>query len=243
MYLRIAALYRISRFPYISSHTTSSTDPKWIAWAAQKEVYMKAASVWTCPITEVMIPFTAKLDEKEQAYIPTYIRLPASASTTAPCPTVILMTGLDGYRPDNTGRLDMFLERGWGAVVVEIPGTADCPADPSDVTSPDRMWDSLLTWMRAEGVFDMRKLVVWGLSAGGYYAIRAAHTHAEQLRGVVAQGAGAHHFFGAEWLDRIDGHEYPFRYVWDEDDEMGDRGWGCYWLMCVDNLGSRLRWR
>ncbi len=28
-------------------------------------------------------------------------------------PVVVLMTGLDGYRPDNTGRCDEFLKRGW----------------------------------------------------------------------------------------------------------------------------------
>jgi pimeloyl-ACP methyl ester carboxylesterase len=58
--------------------------------------------------------------------------------------------------------------------------------------------------------FDMRKVMVWGLSTGGYYAIRIAHTHRERLRGVVAQGAGVHGFFGREWIERAEGHEYPF---------------------------------
>jgi pimeloyl-ACP methyl ester carboxylesterase len=56
----------------------------------------------------------------------------------------------------------------------------------------------------------MKKVMVWGLSTGGYYAVRIAHTHSEQLRGVVAQGAGTHHFFSREWLEKADGHEYPF---------------------------------
>jgi len=29
------------------------------------------------------------------------------------CPVVVLMTGLDGYRPDNTVRCEEFLKRGW----------------------------------------------------------------------------------------------------------------------------------
>lgn len=126
-------------------------------------------------------------------------------------PVVILMTGLDGYRPDNTLRTTEFLTRNWASVTAEIPGTADCPADPSDPSSPDRLWDSLLSWMARDGRFDMGKVVVWGLSVGGYYAVRIAHTHCERVLGVVAQGAGCHHFFGKEWLGRVDGHEYPFQ--------------------------------
>lgn len=58
--------------------------------------------------------------------------------------------------------------------------------------------------------FNMRKAVAWGLSAGGYYAIRLAHTHKERLVGCVGHGAGTHHYLGREWLDKVDGHEYPF---------------------------------
>ena len=58
--------------------------------------------------------------------------------------------------------------------------------------------------------FDMRKVMVWGLSTGGYYAVRIAHTHRERLRGVVAQGSGVHEFFDKEWIERAGEHEYPF---------------------------------
>lgn len=70
------------------------------------------------------------------------MRVPEAATTTVP--TVLLLTGLDGYRPDNTVRCDEFLARGWAAVVVEIPGTADCPADSADPEAPERLWSSLV---------------------------------------------------------------------------------------------------
>lgn len=111
----------------------------------------------------------------------------------------------------DTVRCEEFLKRGWGVVVVEIPGTADCPADAADPESPDRLWSSLLDWMGAVGFFDMAKVLVWGLSSGGYYAVRAAHTHRARLAGCVAQGAGCHYFYDRQWLDRADGHEYPFK--------------------------------
>ena len=41
-------------------------------------------------------------------------------------------------------------------------------------------------------------VAVWGVSCGGYYALRTAHTHRERLLGVVAEGAGCHHIFDPE---------------------------------------------
>lgn len=57
------------------------------------------------------------------------------------------------------------------------------------------MWDFILEWMGKKGTFDMKKVVAWGLSTGGYYAVRIAHTHKERLRGSVVQSLGVHHFF------------------------------------------------
>jgi hypothetical protein len=164
---------------------------------------MKAGKNWDVPMEEVDVPFKDK-QGSDRDIIPVYIRIPALARDGGEkAPVVLLFTGLDGYRPDNTQRSDEFL-------IVEVPGTADCPADPSDPVSTDRLWTSLLNWMGKTGYFDMQKVMVWGLSTGGYYAVRIAHTHREMLKGSVAQGAGTHHFFQRDWLEKADGHEYPF---------------------------------
>ncbi|KAI1077816.1 Alpha/Beta hydrolase protein [Whalleya microplaca] len=209
LYLRAACVLRIARFPYVTAFPAVSDTAKWAAFEAQKAVYLKAGALWQSPVTEVRIPHTHRAGA-DRDVIPAYVRVPTTTTPTTPCPAVLLLTGLDGYRPDNTTRTDEFLARGWGVIVLEIPGTADCPADSADPSSPDRLWDSVLAWMRGDGRFDMDRLLVWGLSSGGYYAVRIAHTHRESLRGVVAQGAGCHHFFDREWLERADGHEYPF---------------------------------
>ncbi|KAI0435965.1 alpha/beta-hydrolase [Xylaria telfairii] len=207
LYLRAACVLRIARFPYVSGFPKPSCPVKWRAWEMQKRVYMKAASRWPQAVHEVEIPHS-RAAGADRHVIPAYVRLPDMQSGI---PSVLLFTGLDGYRPDNTTRCDEFLTRGWGVVILEIPGTADCPADPADPAAPERLWDSVLEWMRADGRFDMGRVMCWGLSSGGYYAVRAAHTHREQLLGVVAQGAGSHYFFDPEWLRRADGHEYPFQ--------------------------------
>jgi len=207
LYLRAACLYRIARFPYITSFPTVSSQSKWKAWEAQKLVYMKAASKWEEPVKEVEVPHTAAKGADRDS-IPVYVRLPKGGKEKVP--VVLLITGLDGYRPDNTQRSDEFLARGWGCVIAEIPGTADCPADPADSESGDRLWTSVLDWMENQGTFDMKNVMVWGLSCGGYYAVRIAHTHKDRLKGSVGQGTAVHYFFGSDWIEKADGHEYPF---------------------------------
>lgn len=204
LYLRACAVYRIARFPYINS------DVKTQAYGAQKKAYIRGASLWDVPMEDVTIPHTAGTSNDESKEIPLYIRNPKGASKDKPCPAVILMCGLDGHRPDNTVRSDEFLKRGWASIIVDIPGTADCPADRKDASSPDRLWTSILDWMEKQGVYNMKKIVCWGLSAGGHNAIRAAHTHAKRLAGAVGQGAGTHHFFSRAWLEKAKDHEYPW---------------------------------
>lgn len=203
LYLRACAVYRIGRFPYINS------DVKKEAYEAQKKAYLKAAKLFDCPIEDVVIPHTAA-EEKDGKDVPLYVRLPKGASKDKPCPAILLMCGLDGHRPDNTTRSDEFLARGWASVIADIPGTADCPADRRDPKSADRLWTSVLDWMANQGHFDMKRVIVWGLSAGGHNAVRAAHTHAKRLAGSVGQGAGTHHFFSRAWLEKAKDHEYPW---------------------------------
>ena len=125
------------------------------------------------------------------------------------------MTGLDGYRTELAVWQRGWLEKGVATLVVEIPGTGDSPALPNDPTSPDRQWSSVLDWLasssggREKGI-DPSKIIVWGFSTGGYYALRIAHTHASQLLGSVSLGGGCHHMFDREWLDKINNLEYPF---------------------------------
>lgn len=164
IYLRACTVYRIARFPYINSVYKTEI------YTAQKAAYLKAAATWECPIQDVEIPHTAGSD-KDGPKVPLYIRYPKNASKSNPCPAILLICGLDGHRPDNTTRSDEFLARGWASVIADIPGTADCPADRADPTSAERLWTSVLDWMEQQGTFDMKKIIAWGLSAGGYNAV------------------------------------------------------------------------
>jgi hypothetical protein len=74
LYLRACAMYRIARFPYINSNVKKQ------AYEAQKKAYMRAASLFDCPITDVEIPHTAGSANDEGKTVPLYVRLPKTAS-------------------------------------------------------------------------------------------------------------------------------------------------------------------
>jgi pimeloyl-ACP methyl ester carboxylesterase len=103
---------------------------------------------------------------------------------------------LDAYRTDHTARTQEHVERGYATLSFEISGTGDCPAAPNDPASPDRLMSSVLDWVPTSGDaygLDPNTVVARGVSTGGYYAFRIAHTHADRVCAVVAQGGGSHH--------------------------------------------------
>ncbi|KAF2029938.1 alpha/beta-hydrolase [Setomelanomma holmii] len=202
-YLRSSAIYRISRFP------APRSDVQREAWKLGKEVCLKGLSLRPHPVHEVLIPHKhGKADEG--AHIPVYHLVPDTATSEKPVPTVIIFTGLDGYRTELAVWMEGWRQQGVATIVLEIPGTGDCPATASDPMSPDRLYSSLFDWIDTQDALDSKKVAIWAFSTGGYYAIRVAHTHAERLAGVVALGGGCHHMFDPEWLDNVNHLEYPF---------------------------------
>lgn len=201
LYLNANAVYRLARFPYIGTFSKKAV------YEEQKAAYLRGSSLWSHPIVDIAIPHT-HASKDDGRTIPLYIRKPAGSD---PFPTILLITGLDGHRLDNTERTTEFIERGWAVVIVDIPGTTvDCPANRTDPLSPDRLFASILEFIKERADLDEKKVIAWGLSAGGYYAVRLAHTHKEKLRGAVGHGAGVHHYIGKEWLEQVGKHEYPF---------------------------------
>ena len=202
-FLRASAVYRISRFPAPRSQVQRE------AWRLGKADCIKGLGMREHPVHEVEIPHTHGASN-EGSVIPVYHLVPDTATPEAPVPTVVIFTGLDGYRTELAVWMEGWRQVGVATVVLEIPGTGDCPANPSDPTSPDRLYSSLFDWMDAQPLLDSNKRAVWAFSTGGFYAIRVAHTHADRLTGVVALGGGCHHMFDREWLDNVNHLEYPF---------------------------------
>ncbi|KAI1094194.1 yellowish-green 1-like protein [Rostrohypoxylon terebratum] len=203
LYLRALALYRIARFPIPCS------EKQLYAWEKGKEAATRGLALEEYPTTVVEIPHVYAANG-DGPVLQGFYHLPASASSSNRAPLVIIFSGLDGYRTEFAVFTTGFAQLGCATLIVEIPGTGDNPGAPGDPASPDRVWSSLFEWVAKQDGIDQGRLVNWGLSTGGYYALRVAHTHADKLKGVVAHGGYAHHIFEQEWLDAVNDLEYPF---------------------------------
>ena len=200
---RASALYRISRFP------APRSEKQRYAWEEGKKAARKGLAMRERPTQEVTIPHKHGL-QNEGKEIPFYYHLPPGTTKDKPIPLVIIFTGLDGYRTELAVWIEGWSQKGVGVVVLEIPGTGDSPAEPTDPTSPDRQWSSLLDWVDEQPEIDHQKVAVWAFSTGGYYAMRLAHTHAKRVAGIVALGGGCHYMFDERWLSNVNTLEYPF---------------------------------
>jgi len=209
LFLRAAAVFRIARFPINRSDVGQE------AWRRGKAAYEQGGRLLDPPSVAVDIPFghadVAAGDHDEP--IGAYLRLPKGDRPPGGWPVLLFICGLDAYRTDHTPRTQAHVEHGFATLSFEIPGTGDCPAAPADPASPDRLMSSILDWVAANSAkygFDTGKVVARGISTGGYYTFRIAHTHAERLFAAVAQGGGCHHMFNPDWIGHQDQMEYPF---------------------------------
>lgn len=209
LFLRAAAVFRIARFPINRSPLGDE------AWTKGKAAYQRGGALLDPPSTPVDLPF-AHADRAAgdlDAPIQAYLRVPNGERPRDGWPVLLFICGLDAYRTDHTPRTQVHVDRGFAVLSFEIPGTGDCPASPNDPSSPDRLVSCVLDWVAAaadEHGFNPGRVLARGISTGGCYAFRAAHTHADRLFAVVAQGGGCHHMFDPEWIGAQDQMEYPF---------------------------------
>ncbi len=209
LYLRAAAVYRIARFPINRSPVSQE------AWQKGKQAYINAGRYLDTPSVTVDVPFKHADRSAGDLEVPiqAFLRMPKGEKPASGWPVLLFICGLDAYKTDHTPRTQMHVDRGYATLSFEIPGTGDCPAAPGDPTSPDRLMSSVLDWVAAGAGtygFDTSKVIARGISTGGYYAMRIAHTHADRLFAVVAQGGGCHHMFDPGWIRAQNQMEYPF---------------------------------
>ena len=208
-YLRAAAVYRIGRFPINRSALSQK------AWERGKAAYIKAGQYLSPPSVPVEIRFNTANEAAGDRKTPiqAYLRMPQGEKPKDGWPVLLFICGLDAYKTDHTPRTQAHVEHGFATLSFEIPGTGDCPAAPNDPASADRLMSSIFEWVTANSTdygFNLTKILARGISTGGYYAMRVAHTHADRLFAAVAQGGGCHHMFDSAWIRAQDQMEYPF---------------------------------
>jgi esterase FrsA len=193
-YLRAYGYYRMARYP------TTNSEGKKTAYQKSQDMLLSAARYFEIPIQRVEIPFPGRTGEGDR--IIGYIRV---ADRAGQLPLLIVSGGIDTFKEDIP--TDRVLDRGIATLAIDIPGVGDSPLPGSE--DAERMFDAVFDWIAGQPQFDAERLGYWGASTGGYWAVKAAHTHRDSLACVVSQGGCVHHAFGAEWIESAQWGEYP----------------------------------
>jgi esterase FrsA len=197
-YLRAWRLYYFAQWPVAASEGKKS------AYAKALDAFVRGTESLTPPMEVVHIPFEGK-------EIVGYLRLPASQNT--PVPIVFAISGLDSRKENLAETYGALVERGIGFFTLDGPGTGQSPVKASPTA--DRVLSRALDYLISRKEIDPKRIVVHGVSFGGYWASKLAVTERARLRSVVVQSPPIHTFFTPEFLERslLGNQEYLFDIV------------------------------
>jgi esterase FrsA len=179
-YLKSYGYYGIARHPF------PSTPGKQHAYRKAREMHLAAAKYFDIPLERVAIPFQGE-------EIIGHLRLP----DRTPAPLIMHWGGIDNWKEERHNFAERFVKEGWGCLVLDSPGTGECPR----VASPDahQVHIAALDYLTQRPEVDAHRIGVVGASFGGYWATKLAHVEPKRLRAVVNWGGGIHYFFQPEW--------------------------------------------
>ena len=173
------------------------------AYEKALEAYLAYAKRLDPPLEVVRVPH-------EGSEIVGYLRMPKGAISAAPF--IVAIAGLDSRKEEMVERFSPFVERGFGILALDSPGTGQSgmKAVPNADKSLSRVMDVVL----ARPGIDPKRVVLYGGSYGGYWATILAVTEKARLRAVVAQSPPiAETFSRARTATLTSNREYLFDYV------------------------------
>ena len=197
-YLRAWRLYYFAAWPVAAS------EGKKAAYAKALDAFVRSSKLLDPPLEVVRIPFEGK-------EIVGYLRLPPSGN--GPAPLVFAISGLDSRKENLAVTYGPLLEKGIGFFTLDGPGTGQSPVKASPTA--DRVLSRALDYLVSRKEIDPKRIVVHGVSFGGYWASKLAVTERARLRGVVVQSPPIDTFFTAEHLENslLANKEYLFDQV------------------------------
>lgn len=137
------------------------------ALAAQRrlaEDYQKGMWALEPPAERVTIPY----GDIQMAAL---LRLPIGAQRP---PVVIMLPGLDSTKEEIQTTADRFLRRGLATLAVDGPGQGETEALLPIEPAYEHAARAVMEWITGRDDLDHERAGVFGVSLGGYYAVRAA---------------------------------------------------------------------
>jgi dienelactone hydrolase len=111
-------------------------------------------------------------------------------------PVVVMVPGLDSVKEELQPTAEYFLRRGLATLAVDGPGQGEAEYDLPIEPAYERPVGAILDWIETRPDLDADRAGFYGISLGGYYALRAA-AHEARLKAVV--GNAGPFTFGDLW--------------------------------------------
>jgi dienelactone hydrolase len=138
-----------------------------MALAAQHrlaEDYQKGMWALDPPAERVEVPYRG-------VAMAALLRLPRGVERP---PVVIMIPGLDSTKEEIQTTADLFLRRGLAALAVDGPGQGETEELLDIEPAYEHASQAVVDWITARADLDHERIGVFGVSLGGYYAVRTA---------------------------------------------------------------------
>ena len=172
------------------------------AYGKALQAYLAHTRLLDPPLEVVHIPFEGK-------EIIGYLQMPKGVKVA---PIVIVIPGLDRRKEDMAERFRQLLDYGIGYLAVDAPGAGQAPIKAAP--GAERMFSRAIDYVYQRSDVDVKHVMVYGASYGGYWSTVLAVTEKGRLCGVVSQSPAVHEFFQrASTLEIPNNREYLFDYL------------------------------
>ena len=192
------------RLHYFAQWPVAASAGKEAAYIKALDSFVKGTQALDPPLQVVRIPF-------EGNDIVGYLRLPPA--TARPVPVVLAVSGLDSRKENLAESYAALLEHDVGFFAIDGPGTGQSPVKVSPTA--DRVLSRIIDYLGERREIDPKRIIVHGVSFGGYWGAKLAIVEKDRLRGVVVQSPPVHGFFQPDFVrsSLLGNREYLFDIV------------------------------
>lgn len=187
------------RYYYLARWPIPNSPLKQQAYTELKQTFIEWNKGSSTNLVVLTIPYG-------QQNIRAYLRHPDGQSCL---PTVIHWGGIDTWKEDLTHLANVYVSKGWASVVLDMPGTGECPeiATPSS----ESYFFAVLDYLAGRGEIDSNNIALQGSSWGGYWASKISFLASDKIKGAINWGGPIHYFFERKWQQKaLTSSEYLF---------------------------------
>jgi esterase FrsA len=192
-----SAWWQSYQFGFLARYPSPLHPAKMAAYDHARMAFQRATALDNPPTEAVVVPFEGRTGEGDQIHFHV-----ARASGGGAGAVVVMWGGVDAWKEESYLRGRLLRESGIATIHVDMPGVGEAPV----LAGPDaeRMWDPIFDWIDGSE-FDNLRIGLLGLSFGGYWAMKLAHTHRSRVRAAVNWGGGIHLTFQKSWQEKSRG--------------------------------------